>query len=165
MTLIRGGFPGVDLPGCNSPKMRGQGLSVLMLESSWQQQEPALTCSGNWGLLWAARHPRGSQGGLAALRTELPLLSNAASGAGSNLDCADDQAKHFAVQCFHSLPAKQDEIHHKALWRHWAHCHALWGSASIIHSQKGSATDGSEWYPPWSYTLWMRPQKCLLKIF
>lgn len=27
--------------------MRGHGLSVLMLESSWQQQEPALTCSGN----------------------------------------------------------------------------------------------------------------------
>lgn len=66
MTLIRGGFPGFGLLGCDSQKMRGQGLSVLMLESSWQQQEPALTCSGNWGLLWAAWHSscRGYLGGL-----------------------------------------------------------------------------------------------------
>lgn len=97
----------VDLPGCNSQKM-----SLCVNAGEFLAAARSLPCSAQntEGCCGQPHIPTLEDPREDPLHSELtwPLLSSAASGVGSSLGYADHQAKHLAVQYFHSLPVKQE---------------------------------------------------------
>lgn len=150
MTLVRGGFP-----GCNSQKMKGQGLSVLTLENSWQQPGacPHLL-----------RKLRIVVGSLTIQHWRIPeRIAWAQNWTGHcSAKLPRGRAKHLTV---HFWPIKQE-------WSPLQNIMETLGTLSfslrlcINHPFPERTSYWWEWVRPSLIThcLRMKPQKCLLKI-